>query len=453
MYTSDDCHLNADALQEYTPPIEEVIERRDAPTAGSQSVSNSRNVRRRLTTAESNTPVNASGLPITAEHHLWTTDVTGNRDTADRTNVHVYITFDLFRNMRVNNIESDCDPHSISCSKNPQPLSTVRPKEPSSSRSIRRRLMPASSKEIPEPNSSRSQDDTLSYMDLVSAVRKRPLSAKIPTASGQTVGASRIVRGCLTTDRLGFSVTGGVLPTPSEHHFHTAGITRNRDTVNGTTIRCIELFLSGYLRLIPANLIVFEVCTLIMIRQVLRTSRYSTSYCLPTTVDNTEPCIHVKNPQPLSTVRPKEPSSSRSIRRRLMPASSKEIPEPNSSRSQDDTLSYMDLVTSFGAKVDDSVNKGKGTICFQNLRSNLSLDRLSLPRGRHTQPRHRPIHILDEHNDLVRLFRTARDRCTAGEIPGFKIRLYSKGGVQGYELSASEILGGSVKIIDVFQKL
>nr|GEX67345.1 DNA helicase [Tanacetum cinerariifolium] len=54
------------------------------------------------------------------------------------------------------------------------------------------------------------------------------------------------------------------------------------------------------------------------------------------------------------------------------------------------------------------------------------------------------IHVLDEHNGLVRLFRTAQDRCSAGEVPSFKIRLYTKGGVHGYELLTSNILGGIV---------
>ncbi|GJX41745.1 hypothetical protein Tco_0256735 [Tanacetum coccineum] len=54
------------------------------------------------------------------------------------------------------------------------------------------------------------------------------------------------------------------------------------------------------------------------------------------------------------------------------------------------------------------------------------------------------IHVLDEHNELVRLFRTARDRCNAGEIPGFKIRLYNLGGVRGYELPTSDVLGAIV---------
>ncbi|GJX63370.1 hypothetical protein Tco_0296270 [Tanacetum coccineum] len=54
------------------------------------------------------------------------------------------------------------------------------------------------------------------------------------------------------------------------------------------------------------------------------------------------------------------------------------------------------------------------------------------------------IHVLDEHNGLVRLFRTARDRCNAGEISGFKIRLYNLGVVRGYKLPTSDVLGAIV---------
>nr|GEV71852.1 helitron helicase-like domain-containing protein [Tanacetum cinerariifolium] len=54
------------------------------------------------------------------------------------------------------------------------------------------------------------------------------------------------------------------------------------------------------------------------------------------------------------------------------------------------------------------------------------------------------VHVLDEHNDLVRLFRTTRDRCRVRDMPRFKIMLYSKGGVRGYELPTSGVLGGIV---------
>ncbi|GKD88729.1 DNA helicase, partial [Tanacetum coccineum] len=54
------------------------------------------------------------------------------------------------------------------------------------------------------------------------------------------------------------------------------------------------------------------------------------------------------------------------------------------------------------------------------------------------------IHVLDEHNGLVRLFRTARDIYNACDILSFKIRLYNMGGVRGYELSTADVLGAIV---------
>ncbi|GJY66865.1 hypothetical protein Tco_0469103 [Tanacetum coccineum] len=43
-----------------------------------------------------------------------------------------------------------------------------------------------------------------------------------------------------------------------------------------------------------------------------------------------------------------------------------------------------------------------------------------------------------------RYSRTARDRCNDGEILGFKTRLYNIGGMRGYKLPTSDILGGIV---------
>ncbi|GJX21938.1 DNA helicase [Tanacetum coccineum] len=48
--------------------------------------------------------------------------------------------------------------------------------------------------------------------------------------------------------------------------------------------------------------------------------------------------------------------------------------------------------------------------------------------------------VLDNEYDKL----TAQNRCSASEIPGFKIRLYNKGGIRGYELPTSDILGGIV---------
>ncbi|GJW69018.1 DNA helicase [Tanacetum coccineum] len=108
----------------------------------------------------------------------------------------------------------------------------------------------------------------------------------------------------------------------------------------------------------------------------------------------------------------------------------------------------MFAMTSFGAKVDNSVNMGRGPYVFKvsgqiyhwigSLCPEEDEDTLNpeIVEGL--------IHVLDEHNGLVRLFRTTQDRCNAGEIPSFKIRLYNKGGARGYELPTSNILGGIV---------
>ncbi|GJR10183.1 hypothetical protein Tco_0792835 [Tanacetum coccineum] len=94
----------------------------------------------------------------------------------------------------------------------------------------------------------------------------------------------------------------------------------------------------------------------------------------------------------------------------------------------------MFAMTSFGAKIDNSVNKGKGPYHFGGLNEDgLNLE---IVEGL--------IHVLDEHNGLVRLFRTAQDRYNAGERLGLKIRLYSMGDVRGYELPTFDIIGGIV---------
>nr|GEW61077.1 DNA helicase [Tanacetum cinerariifolium] len=54
------------------------------------------------------------------------------------------------------------------------------------------------------------------------------------------------------------------------------------------------------------------------------------------------------------------------------------------------------------------------------------------------------IHFLDAHNQLVQLFRTARDKCREIHIPEYKIRLYNAEGARGYELSTSNVLGAVV---------
>lgn len=54
------------------------------------------------------------------------------------------------------------------------------------------------------------------------------------------------------------------------------------------------------------------------------------------------------------------------------------------------------------------------------------------------------IHFLDAHNELVQIFRTARDKCAEADVPEFKVRLYSGDNWRGYELPVSQNLGGIV---------
>ncbi|PWA85456.1 hypothetical protein CTI12_AA149630 [Artemisia annua] len=54
------------------------------------------------------------------------------------------------------------------------------------------------------------------------------------------------------------------------------------------------------------------------------------------------------------------------------------------------------------------------------------------------------IYFLDAHNELVQIFRTARDKCAQADVPEFRIRLYSGDTPRGYKLPASETLGAIV---------
>ncbi|GKD62052.1 hypothetical protein Tco_1299561 [Tanacetum coccineum] len=55
----------------------------------------------------------------------------------------------------------------------------------------------------------------------------------------------------------------------------------------------------------------------------------------------------------------------------------------------------------------------------------------------------RLIGFLDEHNKLVRLFWTARDKCACQFVPNFKIWLYTVVGAREYNLPTSQTLGES----------
>ncbi|GKF76928.1 hypothetical protein Tco_0229398, partial [Tanacetum coccineum] len=54
------------------------------------------------------------------------------------------------------------------------------------------------------------------------------------------------------------------------------------------------------------------------------------------------------------------------------------------------------------------------------------------------------IDFLDNHNALVQLFRTARDKYLEADIPEFKVKLYNVVGTREYELPTAESIGAIV---------
>ncbi|PWA58989.1 nucleic acid-binding, OB-fold protein [Artemisia annua] len=54
------------------------------------------------------------------------------------------------------------------------------------------------------------------------------------------------------------------------------------------------------------------------------------------------------------------------------------------------------------------------------------------------------MHMLDAHNELVQIFRTARDRCNEEDVPDMKIQLYNVVGARQYQLPTSGTLGAIV---------
>ncbi|GKC73843.1 DNA helicase [Tanacetum coccineum] len=137
---------------------------------------------------------------------------------------------------------------------------------------------------------------------------------------------------------------------------------------------------------------------------------------------------------------------------------------------------HMFSMTSFGARVDESINNGRGpyvfkisgqiyhwisTLCpfvgdpprFLQLyiydTENEVANRMrhfggTQSAGLNEHTVEGLMHLLDECNELVRLFRTARDKCNGQQIPDFKIRLYSVVGAREYDLPTSQTLGAIV---------
>ena len=141
----------------------------------------------------------------------------------------------------------------------------------------------------------------------------------------------------------------------------------------------------------------------------------------------------------------------------------------------------MFSMTSFGADIDESINDGRGpyvfrisgelhhwigTLCPTNPKEPKFLQLYIYDTQNEIQHRMEPfggeghsnlkaeivqelIRILDAHNELVQVFRTARDRLNEENVPEFKIQLYNVTGVREYQLPSPRTLGAIVFQPDV----
>ncbi|PWA53276.1 helitron helicase-like domain-containing protein [Artemisia annua] len=136
----------------------------------------------------------------------------------------------------------------------------------------------------------------------------------------------------------------------------------------------------------------------------------------------------------------------------------------------------MFSMTSFGAQIDDTINDGRGsyvfkisgqihhwigTICPTNKDESKFMQIYMFDTDNEVAHRMEPfggkdssglkpeivqhlIQILDANNELVQVFRTARDRINEGNIGDFKIQLYNVVGNRRYDLPSSHTLGAIV---------
>jgi hypothetical protein len=141
----------------------------------------------------------------------------------------------------------------------------------------------------------------------------------------------------------------------------------------------------------------------------------------------------------------------------------------------------MFSMTSFGAEIDNSVNNGRapyvfkisgqihhwiGTICPTNINEPKFMQLYVYDTDREVDNRMKAfggrersglkadivenlIRVLDEHNELVQVFRTAREKVNDANVTEFKIQLYNVVGNREYQLPSSGTLGGIVFQPDV----
>ncbi|GJX72167.1 DNA helicase [Tanacetum coccineum] len=137
----------------------------------------------------------------------------------------------------------------------------------------------------------------------------------------------------------------------------------------------------------------------------------------------------------------------------------------------------MFSMASLGANIDNSINNGRGPYVFRisgqiyhwigsmcppegNASRFLQLyiydttnevnNRMSQFGGEHNSGLKReivegPTKLLDNHNALVQLFRTARNKLNKANVPKFKVKLYNVVGTRRYELPTPETIEGYYK--------
>ncbi|XP_071694969.1 uncharacterized protein [Rutidosis leptorrhynchoides] len=99
----------------------------------------------------------------------------------------------------------------------------------------------------------------------------------------------------------------------------------------------------------------------------------------------------------------------------------------------------MFIMTSFGARIDETINDGRSPYVFKiSGQIYHSLGRLSEVVV--TQL----VKLLDSNYALVKLFRTARDKCAGSEVPTFKFCLYNLTGSSQHALPTSDAIGAIV---------
>lgn len=135
----------------------------------------------------------------------------------------------------------------------------------------------------------------------------------------------------------------------------------------------------------------------------------------------------------------------------------------------------MSAMTSLGAEVDNSINRGNGPYVFkivgqlyhkigslcpeedgmpqflqlyiydtENEVANRLRNFQNSGHGLRADIVENLIHLLDDHNELVQLFRTARDKMEEANVPEFKVHLYGVVGSSQHELPTGDSIGAIV---------